>query len=174
MLKNSKKTNLQETLLYNNILSLSRNELFFTKFDLADTFQNRIYLIFIHISFLFIKLKQNNKNPTYKVFYQKMFDLIFNRIELNMREIGYGDTVINKNMKFLVKSFYNILLYCENYKMRTPESKNTFFTKYLELNIKQKMANNKPLIEYFNKFQAFCVDLSSDSVLKGELNFNYN
>ena len=36
------------------------------------------------------------------------------------------------------------------------------------------MANNKPLIEYFNKFQAFCVDLSSDSVLKGELNFNYN
>ena len=36
------------------------------------------------------------------------------------------------------------------------------------------MANNKPLIEYFTKYQAFCVDLSSDSVLKGELNFNYN
>ena len=173
MLKNSKKTNLQETLLYNNILSLSRNELFFTKFDLADTFQNRIYLIFIHISFLFIKLKQNNKNPTYKVFYQKMFDLIFNRIELNMREIGYGDTVINKNMKFLVKSFYNILLYCENFNDSSQNARKMFFLKYLTQNSAKKKADNTPLIEYFAKYQAFCFDLSFDSVLKGKLNFKY-
>ena len=103
-----------------------------------------------------------------------MFDLVFRQIEQNMREIGYGDVLVNKNMKLLVKSFYNILLYCENYKAKTLESKNTFFTKYLQLNDKQKVANNKPLIEYFNKFQAFCIDLSSDRVLKGELNFNYN
>ena len=43
----------QESNLYNNILLLSRNELFYTKLDLTDTFQNRINLIFIHISFLF-------------------------------------------------------------------------------------------------------------------------
>ena len=29
------------------------------------------------------------------------------------------------------------------------------------------------LIEYFNKYEAFCFDLNSDSVLKGDLNFNY-
>ena len=95
--------------LYNNILLFSRNKLFYTKFDLIDTFQNRIHLIFIHISFIFIKIKQNNKNQIYKIFYQKTFDFIFNKIELNMREIGFGDTTINKNMKFLVKTFYNIL-----------------------------------------------------------------
>ena len=85
-----KQINTQEDTLYNNILLLSRNKLFFTKFCLADSFQNRIYLIFIHISFLFIKIKQDNHKEIYKVFYQKMFDLIFNNIELNMREIGYG------------------------------------------------------------------------------------
>ena len=47
-----------------------------------------------------------------------MFDFIFNKIELNMREIGYSDMTINKNMKFLVKIFYNILLNCENYKKK--------------------------------------------------------
>ena len=52
----------------------------------------------------------------YKIFYQKLFDLIFNNIESNMREIGYGDTVINKNMRFLTKTFYNVLLNCEKYK----------------------------------------------------------
>ena len=63
---------------------------------------------------------------------------------------------------------YIVLEECEECDLAKKEKE------YLELNIKQKMANNKPLIEYFNKFQAFCVDLSSDSVLKGELNFNYN
>ena len=91
MSKYIKQINTQEDILYNNILLLSRNKLFYTKFDLNDTFQNRIHLIFIHISFIFIKIKQN-KNKIYKIFYQKMFDLIFNKIELNMREIGFGDT----------------------------------------------------------------------------------
>ena len=173
MLKNSIKINTQEDILYNNILSLSRNKLFFTKFGLADTFQNRIYLIFIHISFLFIKIKQNNQKEIYKIFYQKMFDLIFKNIELNMREIGYGDIVTNKNMKFLVKTFYNILLNCENFNWRSLNLKKVFFFKYLEHNNVKKKADNVSLIEYFDKYQAFCLDLSLDSVLKGDLNFTY-
>ena len=108
----------QENKLYNKILYLSRNKLFYTKLGLNDTFQNRIGLIFLHISFLFIKLKQNDEGLSYKDFSQKMFDYTFAKIELNMREIGYGDTLINKNMKFLVNNFYNILLDCENYKKK--------------------------------------------------------
>ena len=174
MIKNLKQNNTKENILYNNILLLSRNRLFYTKFDLADTFQNRIHLMFLHISFLFIKIKQNKKNQSYQVFYQKIFDLIFNKIELNMREIGFGDTLINKNMKFLVKTFYTILLYCEKYKEKNSKSKNMFFLKYLERNSIKKHSINGFLIEYFNKYEAFCFDLEPDSVLRGELNFNYN
>ena len=29
------------------------------------------------------------------------------------------------------------------------------------------------LVKYFNDYQAFCFDLSSDSVLRGDLNFIY-
>jgi len=173
MSKNSIKINTQEDILYNNILSLSRNKLFFTKFGLADTFQNRIYLIFIHISFLFIKIKQNNQKEIYKIFYQKIFDLIFNKIELNMREIGFGDTTINKNMKFLVKTFYNILFNCEKYKKMSSVDKSIFFNKYLELNNSKNTINNGDIIEYFDKYEAFSFDLNPNSVLKGELNFNY-
>ena len=174
MSKYLKQINTQEDTLYNNILLLSRNKLFYTKFDLVDAFQNRIHLIFIHISFIFIKIKQNNKNKMYKVFYQKLFDLIFNNIELNMREIGHGDTTINKNMKFLTKTFYNILLNCEKYKKMKDEEKNIFLNKYLEQNNIKNNTNNKAIIEYFNQYEAFCFDLPHDSVLHGELKFNYN
>jgi len=173
MQKISKQHNTQENNLFNSILLLSRNSIFYTKFDLIDTFQNRIYLIFIHVSFLFIKIKQNQENKKHKIFHQKIFDLIFNKIEVNMREIGYGDVTINKNMKLLVKSFYNILLKCEKYAEKSLKSKNTFFSKYLVQNINRKKPNYNLIIKYFDNYQTFCFDLSSDSVLKGDLNFNY-
>ena len=173
MTSHIKQANSQKDKLYNNILSLCRNRLFYTKFDLIDTFQNRIHLIFIHISFIFIKIKQNDKNQIYKIFYQAVYDYIFNKIELNMREIGYGDTLVNKNMRFLVKIFYNILLSCEKYKGMSFEDKNKFFNKYLSLNNIKNTYNNSDLIEYFNKYETFCFDLSPDSVFKGDLKFNY-
>ena len=173
MFKNIKQIKFKEDKLYNIIIKLSRNKLFYTKMGLSDTFQNRIYLIFLHISFLFIKAKEKNKNQFYEEFYQKMFDFIFKKIELNMREVGHGDMIVNKNMKFLVKSFYDILLNCQNYKDKTMMNKNLFLIKYLEQNTKKKGGISIELVDYFDKYQAFCIDLSSDSVLKGDLNFNY-
>jgi cytochrome b pre-mRNA-processing protein 3 len=173
MVKKINQIDSQETSLYNNILLLSRNKIFYTKFGLSDTFQNRIHLIFIHASFLIIKSKKINQNVEFKDFYQKFFDLIFNKIELNMREIGHGDVSVNKNMKFLTKVFYNILLNCEDFTKKSLELKNAFLFKFLERNSTYNNTNNGSLIDYFNKYQAFCFDLSPDSVIKGKLNFKY-
>ena len=173
MINNLEQNNSQESILYNNILLLSRNKLFYTKFELSDTFQNRIHLIFMHISFIFAKIKHEKEKKKYEVFYQSTFDLIFRKIEMNMREIGYGDTLINKNMKLLVKTFYNILLNCENYNKKNSKNKNLFLLEYLTINNNKKDTNNIGLVEYFDKYQAFCLDFSLDNVLKGDLNFSY-
>ena len=173
MAKLTKLNTNQKDILYNNILLLCRSTLFYTKFDLIDTFQNRIHLIFLHISFIFIKINRNNKNKVCKNLYQEIFDLVFNKIEINMREIGYGDAIINKNMRYLVKIFYNILFNCEKYKKMSLDKKKIFFNKYLKLNNRENNTNNRDIIEYFNKYEIFCFDLSLDSVFKGELKFNY-
>ena len=173
MFHNLKKRKINEVNLYNNILFLSRNKLLYTQIGLKDTFQNKINLVFIHISFIFTKINQKNKILDYKKFYQKMFDLIFENIELNMREIGYGDVIVNKNMKYLVRIFYNILLNCENYKNKTTKLKSLFLLNYLTLDSKKNNRQEACLISYFDKYCAFCLDLSHDKVLKGSLNFVY-
>ena len=61
MFKFINKKNDKEQLLYNKIVFLSRNKLFYTKMHLGDTFQNRIMLIFLHISFIFAKSKNVKK-----------------------------------------------------------------------------------------------------------------
>ena len=71
MSKNIEQNITKESILYNNILLLSRNKFFYSKINLSDTFQNRIYLIFIHISFIMIRSKLINRDKEYKIFYQK-------------------------------------------------------------------------------------------------------
>ena len=60
MINNSNKNKVYENKLYNKILFLSRNKLLYTDFCLNDTFQNRISLIFLHVSFLFIKINYSS------------------------------------------------------------------------------------------------------------------
>ena len=48
-----------------------------------------------------------------------------------------------------------------------------FLNKYLSINIDKKTNNNEILINYFDKYWSFCIDLSSNNVIKGDLNFNY-
>ena len=169
----NKKSSFIENKLYNKIVNLSRNKFFYEKLYFSDTFQNRINLIFIHISFIFINFKKENNTDSYNEFFQKMFDLTFKKIEQNMREIGYSDTMVNKNMKFLVKVFYNILLNCEKYKNKSIDQKKFFLKKYIITTNRNKPYNNDLLLKYFDKYQSFCLDLHLDNVLKGELNFNY-
>ena len=173
MFNHLKQSKSREDKLYSKILSLSRNQLVYRELAFCDTFQNRINRIFLHISCLFIKVKQIDNSNSYYKFYQGMFDYIFRKIEINMREIGYGDTTVNKNMKFLVKNFYNILLNCEDYEKKTFDKKSLFLFKYLDINKANKHNKSINIIEYFNQYHSFCLDLSTNSVLKGDLNFSY-
>ena len=161
-----------EIKLYNKIQLLSRNKLLYTKLNIRDIIQNRINLIFLHASFLFVKLRKFESNKKSNNFPQRFFDYIFKKIELDLRESGHGDEKVNTDMKYLVKSFYNILLNCDNYANKSISDKKLFLLKHLLFN-DQKNTNNQGLIDYFDKYQSFCFDLTVDSMLKGDINFIY-
>ena len=59
MFDNSNKHN---TNLYNILLTLSRNLFFYKKIGLSDTFETRIYLMFIHFSIFMIIYKKKDLN----------------------------------------------------------------------------------------------------------------
>ena len=63
-------------------------------------------------------------------------------------------------------------LHSNSYSKKSLNNKNIFLLKYLEQNDDQK-SNNIGLVSYFDKYNVFCLDLSDDSVLKGDLNFVY-
>ena len=96
--------------LYNKLVELSRNKFFYDNLRLADNFETRVLLIFFHF-IIILRLKKNNN---LKKDFQELFDNIFQNIEINIRELGYGDTKVNNTMKNLNKIFYDILYKLDN------------------------------------------------------------
>ena len=89
--------------MYNTLLNLSRNIFFYKKIRLEDTFESRVYLMFIHFSIMMIVSKKKGKK-----FDQKSYDNFFHNIENNLRELGFGDVSVNKKMKDFNKLLYDI------------------------------------------------------------------
>ena len=86
-------------------MKLSRNLYFYKEIGLKDTFETRIYLMFLHFSLILIIYKfKKIKFP------QNEYDSLFQCIENDLRELGQGDVAVNKKMKDLNKIFYDILL----------------------------------------------------------------
>ena len=114
-----------------------------------------------------LKNKKSEKNNQ-----QDIFDFFFKQIELNCRELGYGDVTVNKKMKSLIKLFYEILMQCENWKQFQIDNKNNLLFNFFSNNYDNKILTDK-LANYFDKFALYIEDISLNSITKGVFNFVY-
>ena len=104
MFENSNKHNPN---LYNILLTLSRNLFFYKKIGLSDTFETRIYLMFIHFSIFMIIYKKKGFK-----FSQKSYDILFHNIEKDNHECHIIEVKkINFNFTRYNNGFYNIFVY---------------------------------------------------------------
>ena len=162
------KTSQHNFVLYNTLLTLSRNLFFYKNLGLKDNFETRIYLMFIHFSIMMIIFK----NKGYK-FDQKSYDLLFHNIENNLRELGFGDVSVNKKMKDLNKLLYDILL-----KIQFKSSETFILDKNLVLKYFSELEGKndikfKLFERYFVDFYNFCFELSLDNMIREAIKFKY-
>tara|TARA_B100000945_G_scaffold17764_1_gene13090 strand:+ start:82 stop:588 length:507 start_codon:yes stop_codon:yes gene_type:complete len=156
--------------LYNKLVELSRNKLFYSDIKLSDNFETRVLLIFFHF-IIILRLKKNEK---YKKNFQDLFDNIFQNIEINIRELGYGDTKVNNTMKNLNKIFYDILYKLDKNDFSSFQERPDLLNKYFFNNKNINEQNTNKLAKYMDHFGDFCFDLNTDNVLNGSIEFKFN
>tara|TARA_B100000989_G_scaffold227161_1_gene174269 strand:+ start:575 stop:1075 length:501 start_codon:yes stop_codon:yes gene_type:complete len=153
--------------LYSTLLNLSRNIFFYKKIGLPDTFETRIYLMFIHFSVMMIVFKNKGKK-----FNQKSYDSLFHNIEYNLREMGFGDVSVNKKMKDFNKLLYDILL-----KLNKKNDVNEFkINEKLIIDYFKDLKDTKntkyiDFERYFSNFYNFCFEIPLDNMIRDLLNF---
>ena len=155
--------------LYNILLNLSRNIFFYSKIKLPDNFETRIYLMFIHFSIMMIISKKKSSK-----FNQKSYDILFNKIEYNLREAGLGDVSVNKKMKELNKILYDILLKLD--KAINPDQfkiNSTLIINYFNVLENNKNPKYSYFEDYFINFYNYCFELPLESMIEECINFKY-
>ena len=156
--------------LYNKIISLTREKFFYTEISLKDELITRIYLVLFHLGFILELLKKNNKN---KKLAQNIYDSFFINIDLHLREIGHGDVSVNKKMKDLIKLFYEILLYCEQWDIIGSKDKMKFLKNLFD-NSNEINFDIQKLLIYLDNYRYNLQDISLNFLIKGILtNKNY-
>ncbi len=130
--------------IYNNLIKLTRNKSLYINLSNKDTFSDRLIFLLLHLSFFFKIYKNDNK----KEYLQKIHDFIFRQVEISIREIGYGDVSINKNMKKYINFFYDILSKIHNWEEIDEDKKSLILNTFLD--------NSKNIQFYVNYFDKLC------------------
>ena len=105
-------------------------------------------------------------------FDQKEYDNVFNSIEYNLRELGFGDVSVNKKMKDLNKIFYDILLKINEGDLNAFKISKKLVFKYFEV-LSAKKDNSYLVFEtYFTNFYDFCFELPLNNMIRDTINFN--
>ena len=149
---------------YNNLVDLTRNKILYKDFTYQDTFSDRLVIFLFHFAFFLNVFKSNSKRNIL----QTVFDYIFKQLEISLREIGYGDTAINKRMKSYVNFFYSILNKIDGWENLDREGQKQIFKFYL--NIKNE---SFVLTEYFEKYRNYLKKSTFNSLLKGVIKPNF-
>jgi cytochrome b pre-mRNA-processing protein 3 len=149
---------------YNNLVDLTRNKILYKDFTYQDTFSDRLVIFLFHFAFFLNVFKSNSKRNIL----QTVFDYIFKQLEISLREIGYGDTAINKRMKSYVNFFYSILNKIDDWENLDREGQKQIFKFYL--NIKNE---SFVLTEYFEKYRNYLKKSTFNSLLKGVIKPNF-
>ena len=154
--------------MYTTLLKLSRNVYFYENIKLKDSFETRIYLMFMHFSIILIVYK--NKSLSFD---QSAYDNLFYSIENNLRELGLGDVSVNKKMKDLNKILYDMLLKIKDSKKDVFVLSKSLVVKYFDIFSNDKTAKYHEFSQYFVKFYNFCFELPHNSILKKAINFKH-
>ncbi|HBC09284.1 MAG TPA: hypothetical protein DC046_17130 [Rhodospirillaceae bacterium] len=90
--------------LYGDVVRQARQPAFYGAGGVADTEDGRYDLILLHMFLVIERLNRISPDPT--KLKQDLFDVLFEDLDLNLREMGFGDEGVRRRIQKMVEGFY--------------------------------------------------------------------
>lgn len=87
--------------MYNAVMAMSREPVFYTRFAVPDTTDGRFDLMCLMLSLYLFRIQQADPEMA-----QAVFDFTFKDVDRGLREAGVGDLGVPKHMKRMISGFY--------------------------------------------------------------------
>lgn len=94
--------------LYAGIVKQARQPEFFLACGLPDTLDGRFDLLVLHVFLVMHRLKQDRAETA--ELSQALFDILFQDMDENLRELGVGDMGVGRRIKAMAEGFYGRIL----------------------------------------------------------------
>ena len=156
--------------LYYKCLLASRKPEFYTKFEVADTFDGRFDMLCLIISVYMHKLTREPEKT--KEFSQILFDVMFKDIDLTLREMGAGDLGVGKRVKIMSESFMGRLI---KYSQSLENKNGSLLAKALARNLYRKdgiVYSDSKITKFVLTLSEEIESLKMDYVMSEEFDMN--
>ena len=90
--------------IYGIIVDQARQPLFYAEYGVPDTVDGRFEMVALHAFLVLRRLKPGSGGKT--DIGQALFDVMFEDMDLSLREMGAGDMGVGKRVKAMVQAFY--------------------------------------------------------------------
>jgi len=90
--------------IYRVIVDQARQPRFYTDFGVPDTVDGRFEMVTLHAFLVLRRLKGATESSSNAA--QDLFDLMFEDMDVSLREMGAGDMGVGKRVKAMVQAFY--------------------------------------------------------------------
>ena len=167
----SKRRHLMEPALdlYTTVVEQARHPFFYTEAGVPDTPDGRYDMIMIHAFLLLQRLKDDH--PDLEPLGQAFFDLMFDDMDKNLREMGAGDVGIGRRIKEMAGAFYGRIAAYETGLRSQDNSLEDALERNVYRNSSPKPADISILANYMRAQSAYLRTQARDQLAAGQLRF---
>ena len=137
-------------LIYQKIVNVSRNKVFYTKLKVPDTLDGRFDLLVLFSIILTFSLSRSGEKGV--KLSQVLFDKIFLDLDLSLRELGAGDAGVHLKIKNMIKSYMGRQkAYCECFESNDYIKLEKSIIRNVYRNVSEYNKKPKLLVKYCKK-----------------------
>lgn len=158
--------------IYEKIVQQARQPIFYLELDVPDTVDGRYEMVSLHAFLILRRIKQEGEQG--QKLSQAVFDRMFADMDHSIRELGVGDLSVGKRIKAMAQAFYGRIV---AYETAIDGTSDETLEEALARNHYGTLENSpdtvvlKRLAHYITENDRYLKNLTSDNLLKGEIEF---
>jgi cytochrome b pre-mRNA-processing protein 3 len=100
--------------LFSAVINQSREKVFYEKYLVEDSLDGRFDLMSLHMALVLDKLDKNAQIKNIPKLKRILQEIMFDNLDLTLREIGVGDLGVGKKIKVMAEAFYGRMMVYQN------------------------------------------------------------
>ena len=158
--------------LFSLVIKQSRLVVFYEELAVEDNLDGRFDLMSLHMAMILQKLDQNKKSKDATKLKQVFQEIMFDNLDLTLREIGVGDMGVGKKIKVMAEAFYGRMIAYQNlFGAKNPEKMLNVLQRNLYRERKVDIEILKTMTKYVYDQYDFVENESIENVMIGDLSF---